>query len=151
MKRLPFEVALSVFAFSVVSELLGIQLLRGSITAWLNHPHRRLLLVALIVINLLNAAAALYFSRRAVDAEMKLERTRLRQREASVYLNDNLRNALSIVQNAAFLTQDEGTMKLCDDAVARIVRVLVSSEAALIDPSDVFFQESTPTDRIASR
>jgi len=74
---------------------------------------------------------------------MQLERTRHRQREASAYLNDHLRNALSIVQNAAFLTQDEKTMELCDDAVSRIVKLLVSTEAGLIDPSEALLQRST--------
>lgn len=136
LKRLPFEVGLSVFTFSVVTELLCIRMLRGSLSVWLNHPHRRLLFLSLIVVNLLNAAAATYLSRRLVETEVQLERTRRRQREASVYLNDHLRNALSIVQNAAFLSQDKQTMKLCDDAVARIVKVLVSSEGGITDPSE---------------
>lgn len=143
MKRLPFKVGLSVFAFSVFSELLCIRLLRGSLTVWLNHPHRRLLLLALIVINLLNAAAALYFSSRAVEAEVELGRARRRQREASIYLDDHLRNALSIIQNAAFLTQDQQTMKLCDDAVSKIISVLVSAEAGLIDPSEALLHRSS--------
>ena len=69
-------------------------------------------------------------------AEVELERAPRRQREASIYLDDHLRNALSIIQNAAFLTQDTQTMKLCDDAVSKIVSVLVSAEAGLIDPSE---------------
>ena len=149
MKRLPFKVGFSVFTFSIFSELLCIRLLRGSLTIWLNHPHRRLLLLALVVINLLNAAAALYFSSRAVEAEVELERARRRQREASIYLDDHLRNALSIIQNAAFLTQDQQAMRLCDDAVSRIVAVLVSAEAGLTDPSEILLQRSTKAARVA--
>jgi hypothetical protein len=129
----------------MLSELLCIRILRGSLTVWLNHPHRRLLLLTLILINLLNAAAALYFSHRAVEAEVQLERTRRRQKEASVYLDDHLRNALCIIQNAAFLTQDTQTMKLCDDAVSRIVSVLVSAEAGLTDPSEVLLHRGNRT------
>jgi hypothetical protein len=40
VKRRPFEIALSVFAFSVTTELVCIKMLRGSLTDWLNHPHR---------------------------------------------------------------------------------------------------------------
>lgn len=103
MKRQPFEVAASVFAFSVATELLCIRVLRGSRTEWLRHPHRLLLFFSMILVNLLNAAAALYFSSRAVRAEVRLK---LGEQE-SVYLNHHLRQALSIVETASFLTNDE--------------------------------------------
>jgi PAS domain-containing protein len=63
-----------------------------------------------MVVNVLNASVALYFSYRAVQAEIQLVRTRHRQREATAHLNHHLRNALSIVQDAVFLTNDEQTM-----------------------------------------
>jgi len=43
MKRQPFEIVASVFAFSVVAELLCIRMLRGSLTEWLGQRHRLLL------------------------------------------------------------------------------------------------------------
>ncbi len=43
MKRQPFEIAASVFTFSVATELPCIRVLRGSLTEWLGHPHRLLL------------------------------------------------------------------------------------------------------------
>ncbi len=147
MKRLPFEVAVSVFAFSVVSELLCISVLRGSLTAWLNHPHRRLLLLSPALINLLNAATAMYFSYRAVSAEARLQEHQNKQKQIGIYLHHHLRNALSIIQNAAFLTQDKQTIELCDDAVKRIVTVLVSADAGLIDPSASLLQRSRVTVR----
>ena len=131
MKRQPFEIAASVFAFSVAAELLCIRLLRGSVTEWLGHPHRLLLLFAMVLVNLLNAATALYFSSRAVRAEVRLKLGEQR----SVYLNHHLRQALSIVQTASFLTNDEQTISLCREAVTRIAHVLVSAEAGLTDPS----------------
>ncbi len=139
MNRRPFEVAFTVFAFSVTAELLCIEILRGSLTDWLNHPHRQLLLVSMILVNLLNAATAMYFCSRAVRAEVSLRLRERKQEQVSLYLNHHLRNALSIVQNAAFLTNDEQTIKLCDDAVTRIVQVLVSTEADLTDPSAFLF------------
>jgi len=139
MKRRPLEIALSVFAFSVTAELLCIRILRGSLTDWLIHPHRQLLLLSMILVNLLNAAIAMYFSFRAVKAEVSLKLRERRQEQIGTYLNHHLRNALSIVQNAAFLTNDEQTIKLCDEAVTRIVEVLVSAEADLTDPSAVLF------------
>ena len=141
MQRLPIEVGVSVFAFSVVSELFSIQILRGSLNQWLNHPNRRLLLIALILINLLNASIAMYFSARAVNAEFWLRRNQKRQKDAGLYLNHHLRNALSVIQNAAFLTNDQQTIKLCDDSVKRIVSVLVSAEAGLSDPSENAFHD----------
>jgi signal transduction histidine kinase len=135
---------LSVFVFSIVSELLCIRILRGSLTDWLDHPHRRLLLLSMILVNLLNAAAALYLSARAVRAEVRLKLKERKEAQINAYLNHHLRNALTVVQNAAFLSHDEQTMSLCDDAVARIVQVLVSTEANLTDPSAVLFAASLP-------
>ncbi|HTV66201.1 MAG TPA: hypothetical protein VMD98_11385 [Bryocella sp.] len=139
MNRRSFAVGISVFAFSVVAELLCIRILRGSLTVWLDHPHRRLLLLSLILINLLNALTAMYFSSRAARAEINLKLTQQRQIEAGVYLNHHLRNALTVIQNAAFLTRDAETIRLCDDAVSRIVNVLVSTESGLHDPSERLF------------
>ena len=139
MNRRPFEVALSVFAFSVTAELVCIKILRGSLTDWLHHPHRQLLLLSLVLVNLLNAVTAMYFCSRAARAEVSLKLRERRQEQIGTYLNHHLRNALSIVQNAAFLTNDEQTIKQCDEAVERIVSVLVSAEAGLTDPSAVLF------------
>lgn len=139
MKRRPFDIALSVFAFSVTAELVCIKILRGSLTDWLHHPHRQLLLLSLVLVNLLNAVTAMYFCSRAARAEVSLKLRERRQEQIGTYLNHHLRNALSIVQNAAFLTNDEQTIKQCDEAVERIVSVLVSAEAGLTDPSAVLF------------
>lgn len=143
MKRQPVEIAASVFAFSVATELLCIRMLRGSVTEWLGHPHRLLLFVSMVLVNLLNAATALYFSSRAVRAEVRLKLGEQR----SVYLNHHLRQALSIVQTASFLTNDEQTVSLCREAVTRIAHVLVSAEAGLTDPSAVLFANGQPRER----
>ena len=110
MKRFPFEVALSVFSFSVVAELLCIELLRGSLSVWLEHPNRRLLLMVMVLVNLLNAVTALYFSARAIKAEVRLQLSHNRQKEAGIYLTRELRGALLTVQNAAFGTNDARTI-----------------------------------------
>jgi len=143
MNRRPLEVALSVFAFSVTTELFCIKILRGSLIDWLNHPHRQLLLLSMVLVNLLNAATALYFRSRAVRAEVNSKIREREQEEIGIYLNHHLRNALSIIQNAAFLTNDEHTIKQCDEAVECIVSVLVSHEAGLTDPSAVLFATVT--------
>jgi hypothetical protein len=44
-----------------------------------------------------------------------------------------------VSQNAAFLTHDAQTIELCGEPVAKIVGVLVSSEAGLRDPSERLF------------
>jgi hypothetical protein len=139
MNRRPFEVGFSVFVFSVATELLCIRILRGSLTDWLNHPHRQMLLLSMIVVNLLNAVTAMYCSSLAVRAETNLKLQDKKRAEIGRYLNHHLRNALTVIQNAAFLTNDEQTIKLCDDAVTRIVKVLVSTEAGLTDPSADLF------------
>ncbi len=102
-------------------------------------PTADCLLLSFIMINLLNAFTAMYFSSRAVRAEINLKLAERRQREAGVYLNHHLRNALTVIQNAAFLTHDAQTIQLCDQAVSKIVTVLVSTEAGLHDPSERLF------------
>lgn len=139
MNRRSLAVGISVFTFSVVAELLCIRILRGSLTVWLYHPHRRLLLLSLIVVNLLNALTAIYFSARAIRAQINLQLTEQRHWQEGVYLNHHLRNALTVIQNAAFLTHDAETIRLCDDAVNRIVNVLISTESGLHDPSERLF------------
>ena len=84
MNRRPIEVALTVFAFSVTAELLCIKILRGSLTDWLNHPHRELLLASMILVNLLNAATAMYFCSRAVRAEVSLKLRERKQEQVSL-------------------------------------------------------------------
>jgi len=101
-----------------------------------------LLLLSMIIVNLLNAATALYFSARAVRAEINLQLQKRKQKEMGAYLSHHLRNALSVIQDAAFLTRDERTIQMCDEAVMRIVSVLVSSEAGLRDPTDALFLQS---------
>ena len=140
MKRQPFEIAISVFTFSVATELLCIRLLRGSLSEWLDHPHRQMLLLSMILVNLVNAATAMYVSSRAVRAEVRLKLRERKQEQMSLYLNRHLRDALSTVQNASFLTNDEQTLRLCGEAVSRIAQVLVSAEAGLTDPSAVLFE-----------
>ncbi len=147
MNRYPLRIAVSVFAFSVIAELLSIKILRGSLTAWLDHRHRLLLLLSMVLVNLLNAATALYFSARAVGAEIKLQLSERKQREVGTYLNRHLRDALSVIQDAALLTKDEKTIKMCDEAVRRIVMVLVSSESGLPDPSEVLFASELASGR----
>ena len=139
MNRRPFEVALSVFTFSVVSELFCIKILRGSLAPWFHNPHRLLLLLSLVLVNLLNAATALYFCSRAVKAEVVLKLNERKRQRAGLYLNHHLRNALTVIQNAAFLTNDEQAIELCNEAVTRIVSVLVSSESGLPDLSEALF------------
>ncbi len=139
MNQRSYTVGISVFAFSALAELLCIRILRGSLSLWLYHPNRRWLLLSMMVVNLLNALTAMYFSSRAIRAEINLHRTEQRHREAGVYLNQHLRNALTVIQNAAFLTNDAQTIRLCDDAVKKIVGVLVSTESGLHDPSERLF------------
>ena len=152
MNRRPFEVAVSVFVFSVLTELLCIGILRGSLTAWLDHPQRRSLLLSLVPLNLLYAAMALYLSARTDRAKISLRLHERKQRASEAYVNHELRNALSVIQDAVFLTNDGPTVKLCDEAVTRIVNVLVSSPSCVRDPSeDLFTSESTRTCSLSTR
>ena len=114
---------------------LCIRVLRGAVSEWLGHPCRLLFCFALILVNFLNAAAALYFSYVAARIEVRLKLGE----ERSVYLNHHFRQALSIVQSALFQTNDEQTVNLRREAVSRIAHVLVSAEAGLTDTSAALF------------
>ncbi len=61
---------------------------------------------------------------------------RFAARAARVYLNQHLRNAMKAIQNAAFLTHDPQTIRLRDEAVAKMVGVMVSTESGLHDPNE---------------
>lgn len=153
----PFRAALhvgsSVFAFSVLSELLCIRFLRGSLTLWLRHPHRFLLLLSMVLVDLLNAVIAVYFTSRAAKAELTLTRMEKKQQEIGLYLNHRLRDALLVIHNAALSTQDEQAIAQCDEAAVRIIEVLVSPECGIPDSSEVLLTSATmgPTAQVSLR
>ncbi len=137
MRRKAIEIAVVVFAFSVLAELLSIHILRGSVEAWLNHPRRFLLLATIVAVNLVNAAVAGYLAHRMRHAE---ERRDLSERErvvASRYLNHHVRNALSAIQYAATLTKDEYAIRICADSIARIVRALTTADRGVPESDEI--------------
>lgn len=84
MNRRPLEVAFLVFAFSVLSELFCIRILRGSLAPWFHNSHRLWLLLSFVLVNLLNAATALYFCSRGVKAEIGLRPNERKQQQGGL-------------------------------------------------------------------
>jgi hypothetical protein len=123
------HVAVLVFGSTIAAELLAFEVLYpGSTRDLLRHPARFWLLLFLFTLNLFNAAIAAYFSHRAAREEL-LRRQREQQiQHAASFLNHHVRNALTGVQYAAYLTDDPSVIRICDDAVSRITGALVAAE-----------------------
>jgi len=135
MRRPFLQIAGPVLAFSVLTELLCIQLVRGPVLQWLERPHRAVLFASFVVVNLVNALFAGWLATRVKETEALWKESEHRRHEVSGYLNHNIRNALSAIQFAAYITKDPKTIKICDQATARIVNSLKAAEQGL--PSEV--------------
>jgi hypothetical protein len=123
------HVAVLVFGSTIAAELLAFEVIYpGSTLDLLHHPARFWLLLFLFTVNLFNATVAAYFSHRAAREEL-LRRQREQQiQHANSFLNHHVRNALTGVQYAAYLTDDPSVIQICDEAVSRITGALVAAE-----------------------
>ncbi|MFL6301889.1 MAG: hypothetical protein ACJ71N_14910 [Terriglobales bacterium] len=129
MRRVFLVVALAVFSFSVVAELICIRMVSGPVIHWLERPHREVLFASFLVINLLNAMVAAFMATSAKRAELQLQASEFRRLRTTGYINHHVRNALSAIQYAAHLTRDEQTQNICTQAITRIVRALANAES----------------------
>jgi hypothetical protein len=137
--------AILVFGSTIAAELLAFEVIYpGSTLDLLRHPARFWLLLFLFVVNLFNATLAAYFSHLAAKEEL-LRRQREQQiQEASSFLNHHVRNALTGVQYAAYLTDDPSVIQICDEAISRITGALVTAERNLSA------NERTPVQTVSS-
>jgi hypothetical protein len=127
------HVAALVFGSTIAAELLAFEVIYpGSTLDLLHHPARFWLLLFLFTVNLLNAVVAAYFSYLAAK-EDRLRREREQQiQQTASFLNHHVRNALTGVQYAAYLTDDRAVMQICDEAIARITGALTIAEHDMV-------------------
>ncbi len=137
-KRHFVTVALIVFLFSVTAELICIGLFPGSFVRWVEQPRRDWLVAAIIIVNLLNATLAGWLSSRMRKTAELWRMSERRRHETAGYLNHHVRNALSVIQYAAYQTKDPIAIGRCNQAVDRIVRALVTAEEGI--PEDDEFR-----------
>lgn len=128
MRRQELCIAAFVFTCSAVAELLTVHLVTGSISVWLDHPRRLAVLAIMLVVNLLNAVVAGYLASAMRDANLRWHSSEEERRFTSEYVNHHVRNALTSLQYAAYLTQDAKVMGICDESIARIVTALVAAD-----------------------
>lgn len=137
MRRKAIQIAVLVFGFSAVAELLSIHIVLGSVEAWLYHPRRFLLLTSMLAVNLLNAVVAGYLAYRMRNAEQLCDLNERERLVTSRYLNHHVRNALSAIQYAAYLTKDEYAVSVCAEAIARIVRALTTADRGVPETDEI--------------
>jgi hypothetical protein len=126
MKRLPIIVGGSVFSIGVILEFALVATLPVGMADWFalgDHPLRFSVRIGMHLINAIFAAYLVRFATFNLALRRKKEREHLRQEE---FLNHHVRNALSALQYAAYLTSDQRVMETCDSAIERIVWALSS-------------------------
>jgi len=129
------HVAALVFGSTIAAELLAFEVLYpGSTAGLLHHRARFWLLLFLFTVNFFNAAVAAYFSYLAArEDRLRREREQQIQQTAS-FLNHHVRNALTGVQYAAYLTGDPSVIQICDEAIARITGALTVAQHHMAAP-----------------
>jgi len=132
MKRFPVIVAGLVFSFSALAELATIQLMYGSLSPWINHPKRSVVLISVLAIDVFNAVIAGLLALAVQRSTLLRRQTEESKREMSKYLNHHVRNALCSVQYATHRTSDQQAIQICDEAIHRIVEALAASEAKAV-------------------
>lgn len=128
MKRVSLLIGLLVFFFSTTAELAAIQMIHGSLLAWMQHPRRLAVLTTSLAINLLNALIAALLVYWIQQKVFLLRRSEQEKHEIAKYLNHHVRNALCSLQYATYGTGDKQAIRICDQAIARIVHALVDAE-----------------------
>jgi hypothetical protein len=126
MKRLPVLVGVSVFTIGVILEVVLIATLPVDMADWFaqgDHPLRFSVRIGMHLINAIFAGYLVRYAQMNLALRKKKERQQLRQEE---FLNHHVRNALSSLQYAAYLTSDQRVMETCDSAIERIVWALSS-------------------------
>ena len=150
MRRQAIGIAIFVFTCSAIAELLCVHLVTGSIVVWLHHPRRLAVLVTMLIVNLLNAVVAGYLAYGMRDALLRWRSSEHERRFANDYINHHIRNALTSLQYAAYLTQDAQVMGICDESIARIVGALAAADRG-IPATDQLRKFGQPTPIKSSR
>lgn len=127
MYKVPIFVAGLVFVIACVVELLAIELLGGSLAIWLAHPHRTSLLAIMIGMNAIQGALFGYAAHRAALNALLWRRSEREHRDFAQRLRSELRPALTIVPYAAYRTSDKQCIRICTEAISRVVNTVTAA------------------------
>lgn len=124
MKRSALVVALGVFVIETLAEFILISTIPGHFKTWYALPDRHFILAARILMNVAVAIAAGWLVDYAQRKSELIREREERRKSQEAFLNHHVRNALSALQYAAYLTHDKQVVEHCDAAIARIVWAL---------------------------
>src|SRR5215470_1112084 len=127
MYKAPIFVAGLAFVITTVVELLAIEVLGGPLAAWLAHAHRTSLLAVMIGMNAVQGALFGYAAHRAALNAFLWHRSEREHRDFTHRLRSELRPALGIVQYAAYKTSDKQCIKICSEAISRVVNTVTAA------------------------
>ena len=117
-------VALGVFIAQAVAEFILLSTIPGHFKTWYALPDRHFILAARLFMAAVVAVAAGLLVERSQRKEEAIRLAEELQKQQEAFLNHHVRNALSALQYAAYLTQDQRVVEHCDAAIARIVWAL---------------------------
>ncbi len=127
MYKTPIFVAGLAFVIASIVELLAIEMLGGSLAAWLAHPHRTGLLAIMIGMNAVQGALFGYAAHRAALNAFLWRRSEREHRDFTHRLHSELRPALTLVQYAAYKTSDKQCIKICTEAISQVVNTVTGA------------------------
>ncbi len=127
MFKTPIFVAGLAFVIATVVELFGIEVLGGSLAAWLAHAHRTSLLAIMIGMNAIQGALFGYAAHRAALNAFLWQRSEREHLNLTHRLRSELRQALAIVQYAAYKTSDKQCIEFCSQAISRVVNTVTAA------------------------
>lgn len=128
MYKAPISVAGLAFVIATMVELVAIELLGGSLATWLAHPHRTSLIAIMIGMNAVQGALFGYAAHRAALNAFLWRRSEREHRDFTHRLRSELRPALTIVQYAAYKTSDKQCIRICSEAISRVVNTVSAAE-----------------------
>lgn len=128
MYKIPIIIAASAFVTATVVEFLALEIPGGSLAGWLAHPHRISLLAVIIAMNAIQGALFGYAAHRAARNAFLWQRSEREHRTLTYRLRSELQPALTVVQYAAYKTYDKQCIKICNEAITRVVRAVTAVE-----------------------
>ena len=127
MYTIPITIASLAFVAATLLEILAMEILRGSVLEWMAEPHRFVFVLVMIGINATQGALFGYAAHRAARNALLCHRAEQDRRELTFRLGEQLRPALSMMQYAAYNTADKRCIKVCNEAITRVVNTVAEA------------------------
>jgi len=127
MYKVPITIAFLAFAAATLLEISAMEILRGSVLAWMAEPHRLVFVAVMIAINAAQGALFGYAAHRSARNALRWRRAEQDRRELTFRLGQQLRPALSMMQYAAYNTADKRCIKACNEAINQVVHTVTGA------------------------